>query len=328
MTTTIKLDIITKYRSAFMGLAIFWIFFYHTGIDIPILRYIFALGWMGVDIFFFVSGYGLCASLSRNPSVKNFLKRRFFRIIPTWWIVLALMAIVGTLASLKGFPDSAQDYFYWFTGLGWWTGNCNFEWYIPTLIIFYLVAPLLVRQNIRTLTLIIITFVLLAVIFGYFHIFQHVYMSYSRIPVYVYGFLIYKYHVKHQVVCRNVWCPLTIVGIIWFAIGMYIKLSDLTLGLTISRVAIPLFIVPMLSVIGFVLSKCKPIETILAFMGLISLEVYLLHINHEFSEFVENTMLDGVHEYLVKMTWFAIVVCAAIILHFFIKRFNKLLVSK
>lgn len=323
MMTTIKLNIISKYRQAFMGLAIFWIFFYHTGVDIPVLRELFAMGWMGVDIFFFVSGYGLCASLSRNRSIKSFFKRRFFRIIPTWWIILTLMAIVGTIASLKGYPNSTDDYFYWYTGLGWWTGNCNFEWYIPTLIVFYLAAPLLGRQKLGNLVIITIISIILAIVFGYFRLFQHIYISYSRIPIYVSGFLVYKYQTRNSMVKTSIWLPLCILGLIWFSLGLYIKLHDVTFGLTIARVAIPLFIVPMLCIIGFIISKLKPIETALSFLGLISLEVYLLHINHEFSEFVKNTLLVGVHDYLIKMTWFAIVLGAGLVLHLIIEELIK-----
>ena len=322
--TKIKLDIISKYRQAFMGLAIFWIFFYHTGVDMPVLRELFAMGWMGVDIFFFVSGYGLCASLSKNCSVKSFFWRRFIRIMPTWWIILTLMAIVGAIVIKGGgYPNSTYDYFYWYTGLGWWTGNCNFEWYIPTLIVFYLAAPLLARQRLRNLAILFSVSVLLAVVFGYFRIFQYVYMSYSRIPIFVSGFLAYKYQAQNLMVKTGIWFPLCVLGVVWFALGMCIKLYDVTFGFTIARVAIPLFIVPMLCIIGFVISRLKPIETILSFLGLISLEVYLLHINHEFSEFVKNTLLVGVHEYLIKMTWFAMVLGAGLALHLIIEKLNK-----
>ena len=49
---TLDLSFISRFRSSFMGFAIFWIFFYHTGVDIPVLKHFFALGWLGVDIFF------------------------------------------------------------------------------------------------------------------------------------------------------------------------------------------------------------------------------------------------------------------------------------
>lgn len=311
----LNLDFISKYRSSFMGLAIFWIFFYHTGIDIPGLRDLFALGWFGVDIFFFVSGFGLCASLSKNVSTKQFLQRRFFRIIPTWWFILIAMAIVGSWASLKGFPASGADYFYWFTGLGWWTGNCNFEWYIPTLLVFYLFSPFFARLSKKNLLIIIIATMVAAVILGYFQMLQHVYMSYSRIPIFITGFLVYKMKTTQVVIKTKQWLPLCLFGFAIFVVGMVIKYTNLTWGLTISRVSIPMFIVPVLSIVAWIIGKCRPSEVLLSFLGLISLEIYLLHINHEFSEFIKTNLLSGVHSYLVKMTWFAIVVAASFMIH-------------
>ncbi len=300
-----------------MGLAIFWIFFYHTGIEFPGLRELFALGWMGVDIFFFVSGYGLCASLTKHDSIKNFYGRRFKRIIPTWWLILATMAVIGTTASLKGFPTTWTDLFYWFTGLGWWTDNCYFEWYIPTLLAFYLLAPLLAKQTIQTLIIAIIAAIIAAITLGGGNCpaLDHIYMSYSRIPIYIFGFLLYKVKAHHTNIKVNHWLPFCIIGLIWFAIGMYIKNFHIAFGLTIARTAIPLFIVPMLSITGWLIGKCRPIETILTFMGLISLEMYLLHINHEFSKAIESSILSGVHSDFIKIVWFALVLSGAWILH-------------
>lgn len=312
---SIDLAFISKYRSAFMGLAIFWIFFYHTGVDIPVFREIFALGWMGVDIFFFVSGFGLCASLERNKSTKKFFIRRFSRIIPTWWIVLALMAIFGMIAGLKGFPTSGKDYFYWFTGCGWWTGNCNFEWYIPTLIVFYFLAPAFSRLTIKALVILTVSFALAAILLGYLSIFKHIYMSYSRLPIYIYGFICYKYWKQGNVLRLDIWLPLALIGSLLFCVGMYVKSTDVILGLTIARIFIPLFIVPMLYIMSKIIGALRPLESAFSFLGLISLEIYLIHINHESSHFIMTTALRGVHDWLVNMVWFAIVVIAAWILH-------------
>jgi peptidoglycan/LPS O-acetylase OafA/YrhL len=95
MNAWLNFDFVSKYRTELMGVAIFWIFFYHTGVDIPILHGLFSVGWIGVEIFFFVSGFGLCASLQKNPSTGSFYKRRLVRILPTWWLILGAMNIIG-----------------------------------------------------------------------------------------------------------------------------------------------------------------------------------------------------------------------------------------
>ena len=309
-----------------MGLAIFWIFFYHTGIELPVLRELFSLGWIGVDIFFFISGFGLCASLTKDNSVKGFFKRRFKRIIPTWWIVLAVMAIFGFCLELRNFPSSPIDFFYWFTGIGWWTANCNFEWYIPTLLLFYLFSPLLARMSVKSLCVIALVSATVAILLGggILRLFDHIYMSYSRIPVFISGFAAYKFQRSKTCVSSKLWIPVCFFGLIWFGAGMFVKTYNVTFGLTIARVAIPMFIIPMLALIAIIFSKISFINSLMSFLGLISLEVYLLHINHEFSHSVETMYLSVVDNSLIKLTWFAIVVTTAWMLHNLMQKTSQL----
>lgn len=327
---SIDLSFISRYRAIFMGLAIFWIFFYHTGIDIPGLREIFALGWFGVDIFFFVSGFGLCASLTKNDSIKQYYKRRFSRIIPTWWLILILMAIVGVIFELKGFPISISDYFYWFTGLGWWTGNCNFEWYIPTIIVFYLFAPLLAKASLKCLSMVTLCTMVCAILLrgGHLYLLEHLYMSYSRVPIYISGFMAYKFWKFNSVLPSKIWLPLMISGLVFFSIGMIVKFSNLTFGLTIARVSIPLFIIPFLWLIGFLVEKVKFADIIFSFLGTISLEVYLLHINHEFTSTINDNMLYLLPYGLAKAIWFVMVVVSGWALHKCIKACSQLNLSE
>lgn len=144
---------------------------------------IFCIGLARCGYFFFLSGFGLSASLAKDSSFKRFFRKRFVRIIPCWWIVLAGMAFFGSVVSLKGFPITAEDYFHWFSGTGWWLAGCNFEWYIPTLLVFYLLAPLLSSMSIRQLSICAVVAAIIAVALssGIVNCFNHVYMSYSRL---------------------------------------------------------------------------------------------------------------------------------------------------
>lgn len=53
-------------------------------------------GWLGVPIFFVLSGYSIHASLLRTPTVSKFLWRRFWRIYPPYLasLVLVIMIVV------------------------------------------------------------------------------------------------------------------------------------------------------------------------------------------------------------------------------------------
>ncbi|HOZ24335.1 MAG TPA: acyltransferase, partial [Thermomonas sp.] len=53
-------------------------------------------GWMGVDLFFVLSGYLIGGQLLRplargeSPSLRDFYLKRAFRILPAFWVVLAI----------------------------------------------------------------------------------------------------------------------------------------------------------------------------------------------------------------------------------------------
>ncbi len=63
---------LSKYRGAIMGFAALWIFIFHeytvlSPVGTPLYgaaKFIKGIGFAGVDIFFFLSGYGLSFSLS------------------------------------------------------------------------------------------------------------------------------------------------------------------------------------------------------------------------------------------------------------------------
>lgn len=56
----------------------------------------FRFGWTGVDLFFVLSGYLIAAQLFRDIafgkiiSFRTFFLKRFFRIVPAYWIVVAI----------------------------------------------------------------------------------------------------------------------------------------------------------------------------------------------------------------------------------------------
>lgn len=124
------------------------------------------MGWTGVDLFFVLSGFligGILMDARESPTYfKTFYVRRFFRIIPIYyvWILLylALIGIAGaqvTRLSNSGIrpPINFGIYghflflqnivVYSFSGIaGAWFGHL---WSLAIEEQFYLVAPLLVR---------------------------------------------------------------------------------------------------------------------------------------------------------------------------------------
>jgi peptidoglycan/LPS O-acetylase OafA/YrhL len=78
-------------------LAIVLVMIFHChGYALPVLVSISRFGWMGVDLFFVLSGYLIGSQLLRpyargqQPSLRNFYWRRAVRVLPAYWTVLAL----------------------------------------------------------------------------------------------------------------------------------------------------------------------------------------------------------------------------------------------
>lgn len=90
------------------ALAILWVMLYHLssyGIALPgVVEH----GWMGVDLFFVLSGYLIGGALLRpyagghQPSWRRFLLRRALRVLPAY---LAVLAIYAAVPAVRESPD-------------------------------------------------------------------------------------------------------------------------------------------------------------------------------------------------------------------------------
>jgi peptidoglycan/LPS O-acetylase OafA/YrhL len=98
-----------KYRADIDGLralAVVPVVLYHAGVPG------FPGGFVGVDIFFVISGYLICGTIdadirSGSFSLGNFYKRRALRILPA---LFAMFLVTSILAYLYCLPVELEDY--------------------------------------------------------------------------------------------------------------------------------------------------------------------------------------------------------------------------
>lgn len=84
-----------KELDAFRGLAALAVVLYHYttiyskdfDVDSP---FYFSYGWLGVPFFFILSGFVITLTIERCKSSLQFLKKRFVRLYPTFWICLLI----------------------------------------------------------------------------------------------------------------------------------------------------------------------------------------------------------------------------------------------
>ncbi|MBQ9204622.1 MAG: acyltransferase [Prevotella sp.] len=132
-----------------MGIAILWIFVFHFYCWYKATRpwwiYFFSEGQIGVDIFLFLSAYGLEASFRKN-SWQRFYKNRFVRIIPV--NILFLLTVFGIFFPNVPLQSIATQCAAQLSGLslfqepGFFSSHFTFDWFSPALILFYVFFPL------------------------------------------------------------------------------------------------------------------------------------------------------------------------------------------
>ena len=103
---------------------------------------VFKWGFIGVDVFMFVSAFGLCFSYERNP-LRFFYFNRIKRILPLLLANTLMIAVLKVYAgsdlwsAIKFFAINA-------TTLNYYLPSANHgAWFIPAIVLLYLVFPVL-----------------------------------------------------------------------------------------------------------------------------------------------------------------------------------------
>jgi peptidoglycan/LPS O-acetylase OafA/YrhL len=98
-------------------------------------------GWIGVDIFFVLSGFLVSGLLFKNPSPLTFYYRRGFKIYPSYWALLAITPLVATnILSIQ----YVNDFFFLqnYTSPIW-----AHTWSLAVEEHFYLILPLVLLAS-------------------------------------------------------------------------------------------------------------------------------------------------------------------------------------
>lgn len=260
---------ISTYRSELMGWAILWIMMLHFDFNqIKPLGFIAQYGYAGVEIFILVSGFGVFFSLEKDNSIIRFYKKRLLRIFPTYYLL-------GIIASLLLFHDSILSYLFRYSTIGFWTGGIYWEWYIPSIVMLYIIAPVLKQFFDRKLFVLLCT-IAFAILFLVYYIIDkdivdraHFFFFY-RIPAFIFG-MACAYWLKHGV-SNKYYILILIIGIPLFAI-LFPQHHQVYNYKNFSF----LFLLPTTTFVFILISKyIHFLSPIMALMGKASLEIYLI----------------------------------------------------
>lgn len=289
MKRPIELSDLSRYRGELMGLAMIFVMLFH--IALPKSNPMYGLvrcGNVGVDIFLMLSGIGLWYSWSKNPNIKHFFLRRYLRVYPAWLLIACLHYIPQYLNTPGGgySPNVLNLVLNILVGWSFWRVDDLTFWYVPAIMMLYTFAPfymMLIRRQPIYRYMPVVAMVLCVMVQYYPPIHSavgHVEIFFSRIPIFLIGINLGAW-VKEQRRLDG--------SALWLLLLLFVMSITMCIEFEFHwRGRFPLFLERMvyipLTVCGCMLLTLllgkmpTPVNRALRFVGTISLEIYLIHI--------------------------------------------------
>lgn len=280
----------SRYRSALMGAAMLFVMFFHVSMPKSELMYgVVRCGNIGVDMFLFLSGIGLWYAWTKTPRLRHFYWRRYVRIYPAWLLMAALFYIMNySQYGAKSYsPDIPNLVANILVNWSFWRIDDLTFWFIPAIMMMYTFAPFYMQLIIRwpSYRWLPVLFMVWAVMVQYYPPVHasvgHVEIFWSRIPIFLIGINCGKWVKEQRTLEGQALGGIALLFVLSFA--MCIEFENHWRG------RFPLFLERMVyipcSISGMVL-LCQLFRhapswllRFLAFVGGISLELYLIHIH-------------------------------------------------
>ena len=258
--------LISRYRTELMGFAIISIMIGHLHFfqlfDFGDLSFFASLGSAGVEIFLFVSGFGLFYSFEKSNNLPQYFKRRFLRIVPTYVFIMAGIDILTCNITALYHPS-------------YWIMHLLSYWYIPFICIMYIVFPMLYYIQKKSVYLpifitLVITLILTYVLYtlGKGDIHNVPMLMAQRCPIFTVGMLVADRRVKLTLKHPYIWtclCLAMIYCVYWL---LHIDYAKYLIYLPLSY--------------GLIIVLCRRFNKVLnthifRVFGKYSLEIYLIH---------------------------------------------------
>lgn len=325
---------VIKYRKIWMGFAILWVIFFHFGYKPPDpLAALQSSGYSGVDIFFFASGIGCYLSYSRDKNVAAFIKRRFIRIMPTYFVFIVIWCTYKVITDGMDFTTVLGNIFCVQDLTG---KDGSFNWYFGAMWIFYLLTPyfVAVADKIKKPAGCVL-FCLLLVLFSFpFWNVKALIIIVTRLPVYFLGmYLAKRSQESDDKISLKFMLIATVLSIISMAafIVCYFKLHDELWNYGLWWYP---FIITAPTICLYLSFICKQLEKksvgqkilkAFSFIGSYTFELFLVHM-FVFKE-VSSMIMERQPNHVIAI-WFAALIPVAIgaaILYQLTKGVNKLI---
>lgn len=331
--------LISKQRSAIMGIAILWIMLFHAPVELNdlILMFIKGIGYGGVDVFLFLSGFGLYFSLSKKSvNLRNWYWNRFVRILPEFWLYLFVAWFVAMDYSIKSFFELLLCA----TTLGYWIPIIPYKlWYISSILFFYAIYPLIFHCYKKRgvivpivaigigLTVILLYAIVMLFVFDNRNVGGLLILTISRIPIFFIGSIFGRWAKNNSMINvspKNVMIAFLLSFVAVFSL-YYSRMHFTPYLSTCSLNFLPFIIITPVFCTFFavvfekipnILAKC------FSYIGQISLELFITHV------YFYQTFFNMLSYKYGSTSSFIILTCASFMSAIILYYVNKLYLQK
>ncbi len=204
-----------KELDALRGISALIVVLFHLTKSWDAAKYGFQYGWVGVELFFIISGFVIFMSLEKCASWQEFLVRRFSRLFPAYWVGVTLTALVIYGTILLGINQDKEDnlmvnYLFNLTMLHYYFNIPNLDSPYWTLVVelgfYFFMLLLFITKSLKHIEKIGFLFLCLVFPFGIFHenILANHYLSsiafafplIAYFPLFFIGILFYRIRFK------------------------------------------------------------------------------------------------------------------------------------
>lgn len=266
------LDIISKHRSFAMGMAMISIVLFHIQFNVSWMWPFNLLGYLGVDVFQFVSGLGCTFALKKYNSVNGFYHRRLLRVVPTCLFVGVVVYLIDLVIGWE---------FIRYASVMERICSLN-RWYIPLILLSYALCPLFYKliAKYRYRELIVLLLLVGCAAVGCFvpkmGIWKWPWFLF-RIPPFIVGMYVgmsnFKLRIWHIIgAIAAFFCAVSYLLVFWWAYFREWPTELFALPYSLSLPAL----VAGVCVLGKML-KNSAVYKLVELLGLYSLEIYLIH---------------------------------------------------
>ena len=259
-------------KKSIMFIASLLILIYHLWINVSTsiiemyLRYICIIG---VDLFFFISAYNIG---NRDIKYKDFIINRIVNIYVKFIIFVIIMAMI------KGWE--IKKIITIILGIDLFTnGGGSFLWFIPGVMILYLLLPLykIVDNKYSKIVPIIaiVSYLSLAIGISYNFYYDEIFILLNRFPIILIGYYIGKYNIINKLNNNKIiyWLLSFILIIVGVIISYYCFNNKIYIDWYYD--VIYLLLIPLVLGLILLFDKIK-VNNILNKLGSITLELYAL----------------------------------------------------